>query len=351
MSVDLDNLLVPADASAREVMAAIDRNMTGLALVVDDERRLVATVTDGDLRRAVLRGVELDSPILSLLGDGRPPAITAPAGASSGALLETMEAHDIRHVPLVDESGCVVDVALLTELVKDYRLPLNAVVMAGGLGTRLGELTAETPKPMLPIADVPLLELIVRQLRDAGVAHVAVTTHYLPEAIERHFGDGSEFGVEISYVNEDEPLGTAGGLALLEDRDEPLLVMNGDVLTRIDIRAFVAFHEEHEADLTVAALPYELRVPYGVLELDDAHVVGIAEKPVVRRFVNAGVYLVSSAARRLLPAGQRADMPDLIERLVAQGRRVVAFPLREYWVDIGEVETYERADRDARAGA
>jgi dTDP-glucose pyrophosphorylase len=349
VSIDIESMLVPPEAPIRRVMECIDGNMTGLALIVDGDRRLLATVTDGDLRRAVLGGVDLDGSISLLLAD-RSGAVTAGAGTGSDALLRLMEERDVRHVPLLDVDGRVVDVALLTELVKDYRLPLKAVVMAGGFGARLGNLTAETPKPMLPIAERPLLELIVGQLRDAGIGHVAVTTHYLPETIRQHFGDGSAFGVEIHYVDEREPLGTAGGLGLLTDSDEPVLVMNGDVLTRIDIRSFVAFHEEHRAAATVAVLPYELRIPYGVVEISGVAVAGITEKPLLRRFVNAGIYLLSPAARRMLPRGERYDMTDLIARLVAEGCQVVAFPLREYWLDIGETTAYEQANRDARLG-
>jgi dTDP-glucose pyrophosphorylase len=349
VSIDIESMLVPPEAPIRRVMECIDGNMTGLALIVDGDRRLLATVTDGDLRRAVLGGVDLDGSISLLLAD-RSGAVTAGAGTGSDALLRLMEERDVRHVPLLDVDGRVVDVALLTELVKDYRLPLKAVVMAGGFGARLGNLTAETPKPMLPIAERPLLELIVGQLRDAGIGHVAVTTHYLPETIRQHFGDGSAFGVEIHYVDEREPLGTAGGLGLLTDSDEPVLVMNGDVLTRIDIRSFVAFHEEHRAAATVAVLPYELRIPYGVVEISGVAVAGITEKPLLRRFVNAGIYFLSPAARRMLPRGERYDMTDLIARLVAEGCQVVAFPLREYWLDIGETTAYEQANRDARLG-
>jgi dTDP-glucose pyrophosphorylase len=350
VSVDVESLLVSADASVRSVMECIDRNMTGLALVVDADRRLVATVTDGDLRRAVLKGEDLDRSAVEILGE-RPPAVTAPVGTGSEALLQLMEDRDVRHVPLLDDEGRLADVALLTELVRDYKLPLRAVVMAGGLGARLGDLTSETPKPMLPVADVPLLELIVAQLREAGVGHVAVTTHYRPEAIRDHFGDGSRFGIAIHYVNEEAPLGTAGGLGLLEDTDEAVLVMNGDVLTRIDIRSFVTFHEEHGADITVAVLPYEVHVPYGVLQLDGVGITGIAEKPKLQHFVNAGVYLLSPYARRSLVPGERQDMTGLIERMIQEGRPVVAFPLREYWLDIGDAATYEQANRDVRAGA
>jgi NDP-sugar pyrophosphorylase family protein len=195
---------------------------------------------------------------------------------------------------------------------------------------------------MLPVGDRPLLERIIDQLRESGIHHVNLTTHYRSEDITAHFGDGSGFGVEIEYVSEEQPLGTAGALGLL-DADEPILVMNGDILTRVDFRAMHRFHDEHAADMTVAVRPYEVYVPYGIVELEDEQVSEIAEKPLVRGFVNAGIYLINPDVRRLVPAGEPLEMPELIKRLVVDGRRVVGFPLREYWLDIGQIADYEQA--------
>jgi NDP-sugar pyrophosphorylase family protein len=198
---------------------------------------------------------------------------------------------------------------------------------------------------MLPVGGRPLLERIIGQLREAGIGRVNLTTHYRAEAIAEHFGDGSEFGVEIEYVSEERPLGTAGALGLLA-ADDPILVMNGDILTRIDFRAMHEFHDDHQADMTVAVRPYEIRVPYGVVELRDESVAGIAEKPLVRGFVNAGIYLIAPHVLRSVEANQHLEMTELIERLVGAGGRVVGFPLREYWLDIGQLEDYERAVAD-----
>jgi NDP-sugar pyrophosphorylase family protein len=201
---------------------------------------------------------------------------------------------------------------------------------------------------MLPVGDRPLLERIVHQLRDAGIRRINVTTHYRADAIARHFGDGSAFGVELRYVSEEQPLGTAGALGLV-DSDDPILVMNGDILTSVDFRAMHRFHDEHEASLTVAVRPYEVSVPYGLVELDRDRVVGIHEKPVVKGFLNAGIYLIGPEARRLVAAGERLEMTQLIDRVVAAGQRVIGFPLREYWLDIGHPNDYEQALADAEA--
>ncbi len=355
----LTNLLVPPEAALRDVIASIDRNGNGIALVVDEHLRLIGTITDGDVRRAVLGGVDLDANLQVLLkqpGSGVPRMpTTAPAGTSEVELLKMMRESTLRHIPLVDEGGHVVDIALLSDLVLADEVPLRAVVMAGGFGTRLLPLTAEIPKPMLPVGGRPLLELIVNQLKSAGIRRIDVATHYMGEAIADHFGDGQAFGVDIQYVREDHPLGTAGALSLVQESDEPLLVINGDILTGLDFRTMLQFHREHDADMTVAVREYNFRVPYGVVELDGVFIRQLAEKPVIRHFINAGIYLLSPEVHRSLAPGKPCDMTDLIARLIGEGGRAVSFPLREYWLDIGAMEDYERAladmDVDARTDA
>ena len=351
----LVELAVPPDSTVREVMGTIDRNGQGIALVLDRGGRLRATVTDGDIRRAILAGMDLDLPVSRLLEQReqafhKGPPVTALAGTPDSELLHLMTETSLRQIPLVDDEGRVTDVALLSELVKEYELPLRAMVMAGGYGLRLRPLTEELPKPMLPVGSRPLLELIVEQLRQAGIRQVNVATHYKSEMISEHFRDGRDFGVDIRYVKEDHPLGTAGALSLLEESDEPLLVMNGDILTRVDFRAMLNFHREHKAELTVAVRQYEFNVPYGVVNTDGVQVRGISEKPVVRYFINAGIYLLNPSACRLVPNGQAYDIPELIARLVSEGRTVVSFPVREYWLDIGKTDHYDQAQSDIASG-
>lgn len=354
MIVDLSRLLVGPDASLREVMACVDRNAKGIALVVDQERRLIGTVTDGDLRRAILAGMDLDLPAQTLL-DRRPPTpypspLTAPANTSDAESLRMMNQFGVRQIPMVDEAGRVLDVAFLGDLVKEYELPLSAVVMAGGYGTRLQPLTEDLPKPMLPVGGRPLMEHIVRQLRDSGIRQVSITTHFKPDAIIQHFGNGEKFGVEINYVNEDRPLGTAGALGLIEATGEPLLVINGDILARVDYRAMLEHHREHRADLTVAVRQYDIQVPYGVIDAEGARVRRLQEKPTVTFLVNAGIYLLESTIVRHIPNGQRFDMTDLIQRLLDEGRAVTTFPIIGYWLDIGKVGDYVRAQEDVKEG-
>jgi dTDP-glucose pyrophosphorylase len=351
----LAQLVVSPESCIREVLECIDRGAQGIALVLDDERHLLATVTDGDVRRAILAGMDLELSVTELLARRDPTfqsgPVTALASTSDEALLHLMSETSLRQIPLVDEEGRVVNIALLSELVKEYELPLmRAVVMAGGYGTRLRPLTDDMPKPMLPVGDRPLLEIIVDGLRNAGIRQVNVATHYKGEMIADHFKDGQSFGVDIRYVREDQPLGTAGALSLLDESDEPLLVINGDILTRVDFRAMHNFHREHKADLTVAVRQYEFRVPYGVIETDGVAVTGISEKPLVRQFINAGIYLLNPSIKRLIPNGQHYDIPDLIEHLLREGRSVVCFPIREYWLDIGKSDQYDQAKADIASG-
>lgn len=351
MKVELEQFLVAPDSSVREVMACIERNAEGIALVVDSEQRLIGTVTDGDIRRAILAGMDLDLPVRVLV-EQRAPApyptpFTAPVGTANAELLRMMTQYTLRHIPLVDNTGRVVDMALLGDLVQESQLPLTAVVMAGGYGTRLHPLTKDLPKPMLPVGDRPLLELIIEQLRQAGIQRVNVTTHYQAEKIIKHFGNGKAFGVEINYVTEDSPLGTAGALGLIEALNEPLLVINGDILTRIDFRAMLAYHRKYGADLTVAVRRYDLQVPYGVIESEGVLVRQVREKPLFGLLVNAGIYLLEPSVHHYIPKG-RFDMTDLIKRLVEDGRPVVSFPIIEYWLDIGQHGDYEQAQKDVK---
>jgi dTDP-glucose pyrophosphorylase len=335
-------------------MACIDRNAKGIALVVDEKRHLIGTVTDGDIRRAILDGVVVDLSVEELLelraSAPCPEPITAPLDTPDAELVRLMNKHSIRQVPLLDDQGRVIDLALLSDLVKEYESPLTAVVMAGGYGTRLRPLTEELPKPMLPVGDRPLMELMIEQLRQSGIRRVNVTTHYLADKIKDHFDDGQDFGVEIGYVDEERPLGTAGALGLMEAADQPLLVINGDILTRVDFRAMLAFHHEHDADLTVGVRQYELEVPYGVVECDGPRVCHLREKPRYSFLVNAGIYLLNPAVHRRIPNRRRFDMTDLIERVIEDGGTVVSFPIVEYWLDIGEPVDYEKAQEDVKNG-
>ncbi len=344
----INNFLVSPTTPLRDVVACIDRNTKGIALVVDDERHLLGTVTDGDIRRAILAKVSLESPADLLLDKPGTPytePITVREGAGRGEMMAIMKKNKIRQLPVLDEERRIIGLVTLDELMPEPALPLKAVIMAGGFGTRLRPATEETPKPMLPVGDRPLLEHTIDRLRDAGIKRVNITTHYLPEKITEHFGNGESFGVELTYVEEDRPLGTAGSLSLMEPPDETVLVLNGDLLTNVDFRSMLKFHRKHKADMTIGIRQYDLQVPFGVLESDGPYVQRLREKPTYNFMVNAGIYLIEPSAHGLIPKGERFDMTELIDMLLENGRKVANFPIVEYWLDIGRHEDYLQAQR------
>ena len=261
-----------------------------------------------------------------------------------------MKAKVLRQIPLLDAEGRLADLALLNDLIDETPQPLSAVVMAGGFGKRLRPLTADVPKPMLPLQGKPLMERTVVQLRNSGVDKICITTHHKADVIYDHFGDGDEFGVAIDYVNEDTPLGTAGALGLVQRPDHTSLVINGDNLTGLDFRKMLDYHHGHQSLLTVGIRNYDLQVPYGVVETEGANIVGLAEKPEYSFFVNAGVYLLEPAAYGFIPHTGRFDMADLIMALIEGGEQTIAFPIQEYWLDVGRPGDYQRAQEDAENG-
>ncbi len=350
---NIASLCIPPDASIRQAMELVDRHGTGIVLVVDREGRLTATVTDGDVRRAILGGHGLSDPVTVLAdysGRGSPIPLTAPEGTSTAALLEMMTESGVHQMPLVDREGRVVDLALLKQLSREPPLPMSAVIMAGGYGRRLLPLTEDCPKPMLPVGGRPLLEITLERLRRSGIRSVNITTHYLARQISDHFGDGSRFGMDIRYVEESRPLGTAGALALLDRCTEPLLVINGDVVTDLDFGAMRRFHAEHEAAATIAVAQHQFQISYGVVEHDGPYARRVVEKPVMRHLVNAGIYLIEPDAQAYVPRDALFNMTDLIDRMIEAGERVVVFPVREYWIDVGQPGDYHRVQRDVSDG-
>ncbi|MBN1517175.1 nucleotidyltransferase family protein [Candidatus Sumerlaeota bacterium] len=342
----IDQVTLSKTASIQDAIQVIDQNRMGIALIIDENGKLVGTITDGDIRRALLKKISLDEPAMRLLPEKperyRTP-LTAHQDASHGDLINLMHEKVVRQIPLLDDDGRVVDLVSMDDLMPDQALPMQAVVMAGGFGKRLQPLTDETPKPMLHVGEKPIMEHIINQLRESGIEKVNVTTHFQPEKIIDHFGNGEKFGVEIDYVSEDSPLGTAGALSLMEKPDAPLLVINGDILTRVDFRALRKFHHKQKADLTVGVRQYDLQIPYGVVQTQGSQVVDLKEKPSYTFFVNAGIYLLEPSTHAYIPQNKQFDMTDLILALLADNRKVASFPIIEYWLDIGKPDDYKRA--------
>jgi dTDP-glucose pyrophosphorylase/CBS domain-containing protein len=350
----LQSLFISPDHSIRTAMACIGSGRCGIALVVDQELHLLGTITDGDVRRAILAGSDLELPISILLankiGTRYPKPVTAQLGAKHKALFELLHQNGLRQIPVLDHNGRVVDLVMLDDLIPTQDIPLQALIMAGGFGTRLRPLTENLPKPMLPVDGKPLMELVIEQLRQVGIRRINVATHFKPEKISDYFGDGSSFGVELNYVNEDKPLGTGGALGLIDTPTEPMLIINGDILTQIDFRAMLVYHQEHRAIMTVAVKQYDIIVPYGVIECEGPRVCALKEKPQMHFLVNAGIYLIEPKVFELIPNGVHFNMTDLIQRLLDSNHSVVGFPVIEYWLDIGQHADYEKGMDDMQSG-
>lgn len=339
---------VTAETTIFETIKRIDRSLwISLALIVDAEGRLINTISDGDIRRGLVRGIEMDSPVASLLPiketTPHPLPTVAPADTPLPELLRLMREKSLRQVPLVDDAGRVLDVVTLQELLPQAQPLVNAVIMAGGFGTRLHPLTEHMPKPMLEVDGRPIIEHIVDHLKDSGIRDIKVTTHFMPEMIRGHFGDGHAFGVKISYLNEETPLGTAGALGLMPRPAETTMIINGDILTKVDFNSFIAYHYDNHADMTIAVTRYAMMLPYGVVDSDGERIISIREKPKMNFLVNAGIYLMEPIVYDYVPQGTSMQMTDLVVRLIADGKHLVSFPIFEEWIDIGHLADYTRA--------
>lgn len=351
---DLTKFCVDPSMALSEVIKTINNNSQGAALVTGENNLLIGMITDGDIRRHILAGGNLSASASNLLAAKNQTAFEKPVTVSpetpQSKALELMQELNLRHIPVVNEAGQFVDLYLFNELTQEYALPMNAIVMAGGFGKRLRPITEHTPKPMLTIGDRPVIELTLDRLRNAGIRNVKFTLHHQAGKVTEHFGDGKKFGMDVDYVIEDQPLGTAGALRLIERPKETVLVINGDIITDVSFREMLAFHQDHQAMITVGARHYEVEVPYGVIETEGVSVRALVEKPRFDFFVNAGIYLLEPKVYDYLPESGRIDMPDLISSLLADQQRVINFPIFEYWLDIGKPDDYERAQNDFENG-
>jgi dTDP-glucose pyrophosphorylase/predicted transcriptional regulator len=325
-----------------ETIKQLDSVSGKTILIVDDNYRLLGTVTDGDIRRAILAGTSLDAPVKTIMNTA--PRV-AHVGDDPAKILNMMRAKGIRQIPLVDSHGRVVGLETIEELIHEPTPKANWVVlMAGGLGTRLQPLTNSTPKPLLRVGNKPILETILEMFIKSSFRHFYISVNYKAEMVKAHFGDGQNWNCEIRYLEEDRSLGTAGALGLISDVPaEPLVVMNGDLLTNVNFENLLDYHYQHEASATVCVREYDFQVPFGVVSMDGHRVIRIEEKPVNRVFVNGGIYVLSPSCLALVQRDTPLDMPALLDRLIARNKTVAAFPIREYWLDIGRPDDLRRA--------
>jgi NDP-sugar pyrophosphorylase family protein len=317
----------------------------GIALGVDETGCLVGVVTDGDLRRALLRGAELGDPVGAILNR---EFVGIARGQTRADALDLMLARHVDVLPVTDEDGRPVGLHLLHAFLEPQPRGNWAVIMAGGRGSRLAPLTDAAPKPMLRVAGRPILERIVHHLVGHGITRIFVSVHYLADMIEDYFGDGRAFGAQISYLREQRPLGTAGALGLLpEPPDRTLVLLNGDLVTSVDVGDLIDTHEGHGYAVTIGTRRYVHTVPFGCVERDGERVIGIEEKPAVAREINAGIYALAPHVVGLVGRNEALTMPELIGRALAHGEPVGAFEIEDDWVDVGQREQLSRAREGA----
>ncbi|MDI4650356.1 nucleotidyltransferase family protein [Cohnella hashimotonis] len=334
--------IVPFNMPIAEVIKTIDSSAMQIALVIYEDGRLAGTVTDGDVRRGILRGVGLHEEVSNIM-NANPTLL--PEQTEPGVILSMMRIKQIRQIPLVNHEGQVTDLKHFDDLVRPTRKSNWVMLMAGGLGTRLSPLTDSIPKPLLKVGGKPLLETILESFIASGFEKFYLSVNYKSEMVESYFGDGSKWGVTIRYVRESKRMGTAGALGLLETiPSEPMIVMNGDLLTKVNFNQLLEFHHEHRALATMCVRNYEYQVPYGVVNVDKHKLIGLVEKPSQHYFVNAGIYVLNPEVIKQIPSDIFYDMTTLFESLMDNKRETCVFPLREYWLDIGRMDDYERAN-------
>jgi len=337
--------LVNSDATLEQAIEVLDKAALRIALVVDANDALLGTLTDGDVRRALLKHLPLETPVNQVM-NVQPK--TAEQSWTESRILAVMEVHELLQLPLVDAEKRVVGLANLHDILNKHRHDNPVFLMAGGFGTRLRPLTNNCPKPMLKVGDKPILEQILLNFVEAGFHRFYISTHYMPEVIRDYFGNGEKWGISIQYVHEEEPLGTGGALGLLphDEIDQPLFMMNGDLLTSLNLHSFLEFHQAHNGVATMCVREYEHQVPYGVITSEGTQIKSMVEKPVHRFFVNAGIYLLDPALVKSVEPGTRIDMPTLLEGQIDGGNAVNMFPIHEYWLDIGRMDDFHKAQTE-----
>jgi dTDP-glucose pyrophosphorylase len=336
-----DSSVVPASGTLRDAMLALDAGARRIALAVGPDGRLMGVATDGDVRRALLGGASLDDPLGPHLM--REFVVVSP-GDGRAEVLELMRARRISAVPVVDADGRPVALHLLDEAIAPVDRPNWAVVMAGGRGTRLSPLTETTPKPMLRVAGRPILERIVLHLVGHGIRRIYLAVGYLGNVIEDHFGDGWRLGAQIDYLREDSPLGTGGAIGLLPQLpEEPILVLNGDLVTQADLGALLDAHIADDRIATIGIRRYVHAVPFGCVDRDGDRVLRLEEKPALTRDVNTGIYALSPALVARVEPGKPVALPDLVGEALERGERVGAFEIEDDWIDVGQREQLDRA--------
>ena len=346
MKSNWKNTLLNRNQTIRDSLNVINSEiLLKTAIVVDDNGSLVGVVTDGDIRRGLLNNLTLSDSVSQIMNSN---PVTALAGTDKKILKAIMLEKGIFSIPVLDDNRKIIAVESFHDTVISPSFENPVFIMAGGFGTRLKPLTDNCPKPLLNVGGKPLLETVLLNFANSGFRNFYISTHFLPELIMDYFGSGEKWNVSISYIHEEEPLDTGGALGLLpkELSDEPIIVMNGDVLTTVNFHQLMEFHISNNADATMCVRDFDYQVPYGVVMGKGHNIINMVEKPTYRFFINAGIYIINPSIFRSVQPNQRIDMPTLFEQRIARGDKILMFPIHEYWLDIGNEKDYKRAQID-----
>ena len=340
----IEKATLNTSTSIKKAMEIIDMSEIKIALVVDDSKRLIGTITDGDIRRSILKGIALSSSVKDIMNHN---FIYAEVGESREKIQQLAKLNQIHQVPIVDKDFILVGIEDTSSQLTPSKRLNKVVLMVGGLGTRLRPLTNETPKPLLKIIDKPILEVILEGFIKHGFNDFIFSVNYKAKMIEKYFGDGKRFGVNIQYVHDQERMGTAGSLSFIKKQlTEDFIVMNGDLLTSINFEHLSDFHFNSNSNATMCVREYDFQVPYGVVNVQEHNIVSIEEKPVHKFFVNAGIYMLNPSVLKHIPENSFFDMPTLFDILIRAKEKILPFPIREYWLDIGGIEEYNKASSE-----
>jgi dTDP-glucose pyrophosphorylase len=324
----------------------LNKESSRIVLVVDKNDRLLGTVTDGDIRRGLIKRLPMNTSIDNIMF--KEPTV-ASREDDKETILSMMKRLDLLQIPILDGDSRVIGIETFQNLLKKNRYDNPIFLMAGGAGERLQPLTNNTPKPLLKIGKKPILENILDQFIAAGFHNFYISVYYRADMVKKYFGDGKDWGVTINYIHEGKALGTAGSLGLLpSDLPKlPILMMNGDILTKIDFEQLLNFHLKEGGDATMCVREYDFKVPYGVIEENNGHVTSIEEKPVHKFFINAGIYALSPSILDMVNGIDYLDMPQLLEKKIEESGQINMFPVYEYWLDIGQIEQFNKAQLDS----
>lgn len=344
MKNNVDNILVYKEYSIRKTLQVLDDGAKGIVLLVDNERKLLGTITDGDIRRAILNDISLNDSIEKVVHLN---PVSVKQSMTREEIKEIFIKKAVKDIPVVDDCNKVIDLVSINDILLPQGKENPVIIMAGGLGTRLKDLTKEIPKPMLKVGEDPILQHTINNFKQYGYNKILLSVNYKSEIIENYFQDGFAYGVKINYVKETKRLGTAGGIKLAKDYiNTAFFVINGDIFTNVNVENMMRFHKENKYDITVGTRKHSFQIPYGVIDTSNNYIKEIKEKPVIDYLINAGVYCLNAELIEIIPDNKYFEITDLINICIERNMKIGSYEIKDYWMDIGKIEDYVKVNED-----